>query len=121
MRERRTYLLVAEAFVRVVQLVGEDLSVAGEGLVPGQRDRGGRARHRLQVGRRAGHLDWWHRQSRRRKTSEPDPCSNPNPSSPWRNFVNDSSQLQSYNCSQIPFWASWKARARASLFGSRSV
>lgn len=44
-----SYLLVADALVRVVQLVGEDLSVARERFVPTQRHRGWRVGHCLQV------------------------------------------------------------------------
>lgn len=37
-----SYLLVADAFVCVVQLVGDDVSVASEGFIPAQRHRGWR-------------------------------------------------------------------------------
>lgn len=52
-----SYLFAAQAFVCVVELVGEDLPVARERRVPAQGDGRGRVGHRLQVGRRAGHLD----------------------------------------------------------------
>lgn len=54
-----SYLFIANTFVCVVQLVGEDLSVAGERLVPAQRDRRRWVGHSLQVWSRTGHLDWW--------------------------------------------------------------
>lgn len=59
-----SYLFVANAFVCVVQLVGEDLSVASERFVPAQRDGGWRVRHRLQVRSRARHLDWWEKKKK---------------------------------------------------------
>lgn len=37
-----SHLLVAEAFVCVVQLVSDDVSVSSEGFLPAQRHRGGR-------------------------------------------------------------------------------
>lgn len=37
-----SYLLVADAFVCVVQLVGDDVSVASEGFIPAQRHGGWR-------------------------------------------------------------------------------
>lgn len=52
------YLLFADALVRVVQLVREDLSIASEGFVPAERNGGRRVGHPLQVRSRAGHLDW---------------------------------------------------------------
>lgn len=66
-----SYLFVANAFVCVVQLVGEDLSVASEGFVPTQRDRGWCVRHCLQVGSRARHLDWWENWRRRTEIRKP--------------------------------------------------
>lgn len=53
------YLLFADALVRVVQLVREDLSIASEGFVPAERNGGRRVGHPLQVRSRAGYLDWW--------------------------------------------------------------
>lgn len=41
-QRRTSYLFVAQGFICVVQLVGEDLAVAGERGVPPQRDGGGR-------------------------------------------------------------------------------
>lgn len=52
-----SHLFVAEALVRVVQLVGEHLPVASKRLVPAQRDGGRSVRRHLQVGSGAGHLD----------------------------------------------------------------
>lgn len=52
------YLLFADALVRVVQLVREDLSIASEGFVPAERNGGRRVGHPLQVRSRAGYLDW---------------------------------------------------------------
>ena len=52
-----SYLFSSEGFVDVVQLVGEELSVAGERFVPAQGDGGRRVGHHLQVGSRAGDLD----------------------------------------------------------------
>lgn len=59
-----SYLLSAKAFVCVVQLVCEHLSVAGDGFVPAQSHRGRRVGHRLQVGSGARHLDWWKKMKR---------------------------------------------------------
>ena len=53
-----SYLFVIGAFVCVVQLVGEDLSVASDGFVPAERGRRWCVRHRLQVRSGARHLYW---------------------------------------------------------------
>lgn len=53
-----THLLVSNAFVSVVQLVGEQLPVARQRLVPAQRHGGRRVGHGLQVGSRSRDLDW---------------------------------------------------------------
>lgn len=51
------YLLLAHALVRVVQLVGDDVAVAGERLVPAQGDGGRRVGRGLKVGGRTRNLD----------------------------------------------------------------
>lgn len=53
------YLLIASGPVCVVQLVGEDLSVASERLLPAERNWGWCVWHRLQVWSGPRHLHWW--------------------------------------------------------------
>lgn len=63
-----SHLLAADAFVCVVQLVGDDVSVSGQGFFPAQGHRGGRVGHSLQVRGRARHLDWKkHRKNKKMK------------------------------------------------------
>lgn len=50
------YLFVADDLVCVVQLVVQDVSVAGDGFVPAQGDGGGCIGDRLQVGGWTRHL-----------------------------------------------------------------
>lgn len=64
-RRRTPHLLAAEALVCVVQPVGDDVSVPGQGFVPAQGHGGGRVGRRPQVGSRAWHLDWKRRRKRR--------------------------------------------------------
>lgn len=57
-KKQQSHLLVSNAFVSVVEFVGEQLPVARQRFVPAQGHGGRRVGHGLQVGCRAWDLDW---------------------------------------------------------------
>lgn len=68
-----SYLLGSQGLVGVVELIGQDLPLAGEGRVPAEGHRGGGVGDRLQAGGGPRDLDWTVRETHTQEVTGCDP------------------------------------------------